>query len=52
MSDLKTLDTQRAINLLCQMYLPCFDEEEKCAIYTAIVVLEEKKEREMKANNK
>lgn len=46
MENLKILETQRAINLLCQMYLPCFDEEEKCAIYTAIVALEEKKERE------
>lgn len=48
MSDLKTLDIQRAINLLCQMYLPCFDEEEWCALNTAIVALEEKKEREKK----
>ena len=52
MSDLKTLDIQRAINHLCQMYLPWFDEEEWCAIHTAIVALEEKKEREMKAKNK
>lgn len=44
MADLKTLDIQSAINLLCQMYLPCFSEEEKLALTTAIAALEEKKQ--------
>lgn len=33
---------QRAIILLCQMYLPCFDEEEKEALTMAIEALQEK----------
>lgn len=34
------MDEKRAINLLSQMYLPCFDEEEKQAITKAIESLE------------
>ena len=34
---------QRAIILLCQMYLPCFDEEEQEALTMAIEALQEKK---------
>lgn len=33
---------QRAIILLCQMYLPCFDEEEQEALTMAIEALQEK----------
>lgn len=36
----------RAIVLLCQMYLPCFDDEEKQALHMAIEALEEKREVE------
>lgn len=46
--DPKLLDEQRAINLLCQMYLPCFDEEEQLALTTAIAALEEKKQAKSK----
>ena len=35
------MTNQRAINLLCQMYLPTFDEEEKEAITKAIEALTE-----------
>ena len=34
------MSSQRAINLLCQMYLPYFDDEEKDAITMAITSLE------------
>ena len=33
---------QRAVILLCQMYLPCFDEEEQEALTMAIEALQEK----------
>ena len=33
---------QRAVILLCQMYLPCFDEEEQEALTMAINALQEK----------
>ena len=36
---------QRAIILLCQMYLPCFDEEEKEALTMAIEALQEKEKQ-------
>lgn len=37
---------QQAIILLCQMYLPCFDEKEKEALTMAIEALQEKEMRE------
>lgn len=36
---------QRAIILLCQMYLPCFDKEEKEALTMAIETLQKKEKQ-------
>lgn len=36
---------QRAVILLCQMYLPCFDEEEQEALTMAIEALQEKEKQ-------
>lgn len=36
---------QRAVILLCQMYLPCFDEEEQEALIMAIEALQEKEKQ-------
>lgn len=35
---------EEAINLLCQMYLPCFDTEEKEALTMAIEALEKQED--------
>lgn len=41
----------RAVILLCQMYLPQFDEEEQEALSMAIHALQEKEERERREND-
>jgi len=41
----RKLTYQEAINLLCQMFLPCFDEDEKEALEMAIYALEEKRDK-------
>lgn len=38
---------ERAVILLCQMFLPCFDEEEKEALSMAIDALQDKKETDI-----
>ena len=41
----------RAIWLLCQMYLPCFSEEEKEALTLAIYTLEKERDNNAKSIN-